>query len=63
MATGAFEHFLARLADHPITLAALESDSELTAAAIDLFAHSPFFGEELIRRPEAVLDLPLRPNR
>ncbi len=58
----AFEHFLARLADYPATLARLDSDPALTSTAIDLFAHSPFFGEELIRRPESALDSALSPE-
>jgi [glutamine synthetase] adenylyltransferase / [glutamine synthetase]-adenylyl-L-tyrosine phosphorylase len=58
----AFEHFLARVADSPATLARLDSDSSLTSTVIDLFAHSPFFGEELIRRPESVLDLNVSPE-
>lgn len=60
--SGAFEHFLARLADDPATLARLDSDPELTSTVIDLFAHSPFFGEELIRRPESVTDLTTSPE-
>ena len=60
--TVAFEHFLARLADDPATLARLDSDPTLTATAIDLFNHSPFFGEELIRRPESVLELTTAPE-
>ncbi|MEO8098056.1 MAG: glutamine-synthetase adenylyltransferase [Acidobacteriota bacterium] len=58
----AFEHFLARLADDPATLKLLNSDAELTATAIDLFEHSAFFGEELIRRPDAVLELNRSPQ-
>ncbi len=58
----AFEHFLTRLADTPATLVKLESDPALTNAAIDLFAHSPYFGEELIRRPEAALELNALPE-
>ena len=60
--SGAFEHFLARLADDPATLALLDADSDLTSAAIDLFAHSPFFAEELIRRPDAVLEINSQPE-
>lgn len=60
--SGAFEHFLARLGDAPATLALLDSDAELTATAIDLFAHSPFFAEELIRRPESVIELTAAPE-
>ncbi len=58
----ALEHFLARLADFPATLSRLDSDPALTSTVIDLFSHSPFFGEELIRRPEAALDLTQSPE-
>jgi len=48
----AFEHFLERLpADH---LEKLDSDPALTADTLDLFEHSPYFAEELIRTPELV---------
>ena len=60
--SGAFEHFLARLADNPATLTYLDLNPELTSTAIDLFAHSPFFGEELIRRPDSVLELTETPE-
>ena len=53
----AFEHFLERLSDDPATLAKLDADADGIAATLDLFEFSPYFGEELIRRPEAVLDL------
>jgi [glutamine synthetase] adenylyltransferase / [glutamine synthetase]-adenylyl-L-tyrosine phosphorylase len=58
----AFEHFLARLADYPAALAELDASPALTASAIELFTHSPHFGEELIRRPDAVLDLTSSPE-
>ncbi len=60
--SGAFEHFLARLADDSNTLAILNADPDLTSSVIDLFAHSPFFGEELIRRPESVLEINQPPD-
>jgi len=48
----AFEHFLERLpADR---LETLDSDPALIAATLDLFEHSPYFAEELIRKPELV---------
>jgi glutamate-ammonia-ligase adenylyltransferase len=58
----AFEHFLARLASLPDTLAQLDADAELIETALDLFAHSPYFSEELVRRPEAVLELNRSPE-
>ena len=46
----AFEHFLERLpADR---LEGLDSDPARTHALLDLFEHSPYFAEELIRTPE-----------
>jgi glutamate-ammonia-ligase adenylyltransferase len=59
---GAFEHFLTRLSAEPATLAQLEADPALIYAAIDLIDHSPHFGEELIRRPEAALELNSSPE-
>lgn len=59
---GVFEHFISRLADSPATLDQLDADPELTATALDLVAHSPYFGEELIRRPEFVLELNASPE-
>lgn len=58
----AFEHFLTRLSSSAETLAQLDGDSALIQASIDLFEHSPFFGEELIRRPEAALELNSSPE-
>lgn len=60
--SGVFEHFISRLADSPEALKQLDADPELTAAALDLVAHSPYFGEELIRRPEGVLELNASPD-
>ncbi len=53
-----FEHFLERLAsEHPQDLEQLDRDAELTSATLDLFEHSPFFSEELVRRPANVMEL------
>jgi glutamate-ammonia-ligase adenylyltransferase len=57
----AFEYFLERLSREPERLELLNSDPELAAAALDLFEHSPFFGEELIRRPESIEELARAP--
>jgi glutamate-ammonia-ligase adenylyltransferase len=56
------EHFLSRLAGDPPTLAQLDADPALTHTTLDLFGHSPYFGEELIRRPESVLELQHSPE-
>ncbi len=53
----AFEYFLERLSQNPARLERLNSAPEITAAALDLFEHSSFFAEELIRRPENIEEL------
>jgi glutamate-ammonia-ligase adenylyltransferase len=53
----AFEYFLERLSHDPARIERLNADPDLAAAALDLFEHSPFFGEELIRRPESIEEL------
>ncbi len=60
-----FEHFLERLlADQP-RLAALESDPALASRLLDLSAHSPYFADQLSRRPELVdaLAAPVLPEK
>jgi glutamate-ammonia-ligase adenylyltransferase len=52
-----FEHFLERLSHDPARIERLNSEPELTATALDLFEHSPYFAEDLIRRPESVDEL------
>jgi glutamate-ammonia-ligase adenylyltransferase len=52
-----FEHFLAKLVDMPELLAAMEEKPELAELSADLFEHSPYFGEWLVRNPEGVLEL------
>ena len=52
-----FEYFLERLSHDPARLERLNSDAALAATALDLFEHSPYFAEELIRRPESVDEL------
>ena len=52
-----FEHFLERIHDHREYLKWLDSDRALAAWAFDLFEHSQYFGEQLIRRPELTEEL------
>ena len=52
-----FEHFLERLSSDPARLERLNAEPELAATALDLFEHSPYFAEELIRKPESVDEL------
>lgn len=50
----AFEHFLERLSGDPARLDRLDADANFAARTLDLFEHSPYFAEELIRSPELV---------
>ncbi len=56
----AFEHFLERLADEervsgvPGRLERLNANPVLAFDTLDLFEHSPYFAEELIRTPELI---------
>jgi glutamate-ammonia-ligase adenylyltransferase len=52
-----FEHFLSKLVDLPDLAAAMEEKPELAELATDLFEHSPYFGEWLVRNPEEILEL------
>lgn len=48
----AFEHFLERVLPNDDWMSSLENDPALAAYTLDLFEHSPYFAEELIRNPE-----------
>ena len=52
-----FEHFLERLSSDPARLERLNGNPQLIACAIDLFEHSPYFAEELIRTPELIEEI------
>jgi [glutamine synthetase] adenylyltransferase / [glutamine synthetase]-adenylyl-L-tyrosine phosphorylase len=54
----AFEHFLERLSGDPRRLDLLNGDSDLADHTLDLFEHSPYFAEQLIRTPELVDEIP-----
>ena len=47
-----FEHLLERISGDPARLSRLDADPRLGAHTFDLFEHSPYFAEELIRTPE-----------
>ena len=47
-----FQYFLEHVMDHPEWLRSLDSDGELAAYIVDLFEHSPYFAEQLVRKPE-----------
>jgi [glutamine synthetase] adenylyltransferase / [glutamine synthetase]-adenylyl-L-tyrosine phosphorylase len=52
-----FEHFLERISADSVALNRLNVDAGLAANTLDLFEHSPHFGEELIRAPELLDDV------
>jgi glutamate-ammonia-ligase adenylyltransferase len=47
-----FEHFLEHVLPNAEWMSWLENDPALAAYTLDLFEHSPYFAEELIRNPE-----------
>lgn len=49
---GAFEHFLERVLKRENWLDALDRDSALCGYLLDIFAHSPYFAEQLMRQPD-----------
>jgi [glutamine synthetase] adenylyltransferase / [glutamine synthetase]-adenylyl-L-tyrosine phosphorylase len=53
----AFEHFLERLSGDARRLDDLNANPDLAEHTLDLFEHSPYFAEELIRWPELVDDV------
>jgi glutamate-ammonia-ligase adenylyltransferase len=52
-----FEHFWGKVLLMPDLLAELEAQPELAELAADLFEHSPYFADWLIRNPEEVHEL------
>ena len=47
-----FEHFLETILPHPAWLGWLDADPLLASYVVDLFGHSQYFAEQLIRTPE-----------
>lgn len=52
-----FEHFLEKVFASPELLARLDSDPELAGRTVDLFEHSHYFGDQLLRYPELFEEL------
>ncbi|WP_321476152.1 glutamine-synthetase adenylyltransferase [uncultured Paludibaculum sp.] len=48
----AFEHFLEKVIKRDDWLNALDGDPVLSGYLLDLFAHSPYFAEQLMRQPD-----------
>ncbi|SPE42764.1 (Glutamate--ammonia-ligase) adenylyltransferase [Candidatus Sulfopaludibacter sp. SbA3] len=58
------EHFLERAAATPDLLPRLDADPALFAHVLDIFEHSPFFGDDLLRDPELLAEIgkPFQPE-
>jgi len=52
-----FEHFLEKVIANPEWLSLLDSDTQLAACAIDMFEHSQYFADQLLRHPELLDEL------
>ena len=52
-----FEHFLEKAMASPDLLAQLDSDPRLAGDVLDLFEHSPYFADELLRQPELLWEI------
>jgi len=52
-----FEHFLEKACSNPEWLALLESDSALALLAADIFEHSQYFADQLLRYPGLLAEL------
>jgi glutamate-ammonia-ligase adenylyltransferase len=52
-----FEHFLEKMIASPEWLSRLDGDSLLAACAIDLFEHSHYFADQLLRYPDLLDEL------
>src|SRR5581483_1572984 len=55
-----FEHFLEKAFAAPAILNRLDADAVLATPALDIFEHSPYFADQLLRDPE-LLDEIARP--
>jgi len=60
--TGAFEHFLEKVVPDSRWLALLDSNAAVARFTLDIFEHSPYFAEELIRMPELIEELDRLPD-
>jgi len=47
-----FDHFLEKAFANPAILDRLDGDGKLAAGVLDIFEHSPYFADDLLRQPE-----------
>jgi glutamate-ammonia-ligase adenylyltransferase len=59
---GPFEHFLEKLMPDSRLLALLDADSQVAHFTLDIFKHSPYFAEELVRLPDLIQELHQLPD-
>jgi glutamate-ammonia-ligase adenylyltransferase len=52
-----FEVFLEKMLDDPAWFARLEADPKVVERVVDIFEHSQYFGDHLLRHPEMLADL------
>jgi len=52
-----FEHFLEKVSAQPEWLQRLDADAALAERVVDIFAHSPYFGDQLLRHPQMLAEL------
>jgi len=52
-----FEHFLERIVHRPEWMEWMNTDSTLARHVIDIFEHSPYLAEQLIRTPELIAEV------
>jgi glutamate-ammonia-ligase adenylyltransferase len=59
-----FEHFLEKAFASPEVLARLNSDTRLAVAVLDIFEHTPYFADQLLRHPELLDEIgrPVEPG-
>jgi glutamate-ammonia-ligase adenylyltransferase len=56
-----FEHFLEKAFANPAVLDRLDCDGKLASGVLDLFEHSPYFADELLRQPELLDEIGASP--
>ncbi len=52
-----FEHFLEKVIANPDWLSLVDSDPQLASCAVDMFEHSQYFADQLLRHPELLDEL------
>jgi [glutamine synthetase] adenylyltransferase / [glutamine synthetase]-adenylyl-L-tyrosine phosphorylase len=52
-----FDHFLEKAFANPAMLDRLDCDPKLSAAVLDIFEHSPYFADELLRQPDLLEEI------